>query len=107
MDRLTVVSSGMMNRVKLTQFDDGNKHEIIWYCSGEDVDGNLITGEFYESEDSLFYGMFVTLIVTDEQKVYILDNAPGEFIITYDFDEAGMSYPINEIVPKTVKLNSQ
>lgn len=93
--------------VEQVQFDDGNKHEIIWYCSGEDVDGNLITGEFYEAEDTLFYGMFVTLIVTDEQKEYILNNVPGEFVITYDFDEAGMSYPINEIVPKTVKLNSQ
>lgn len=89
------------------QYDDGNKHEFTWYCSGEDYVDNMITGDFYRSEDTIQYGMFVTLTVTEEQKEYILNNSPGVFVVTYDFDENGMSYPIKEITPTSITVKKK
>ena len=89
------------------QYDDGNKHEFTWYCSGEYYEDNVINGEFYQSEDTMQYGMFVSLTVTDEQKEYILSNAPADFVVTYDFDENGMTYPITEITPTTITVKKK
>ena len=41
------------------------------------------------------------MIVSDEQKKYVLDNAPGEFRVTYDFTN-DMSYPISSIKASTL-----
>ena len=52
-------------------------------------------------DDSLSYADHVSVIVSDEQKKYVLDNAPGEFRVTYDFTN-DMSYPISSIKASTL-----
>lgn len=87
-----------------TQSDDGNKHEIIWYCTGEDVADNLINGEFYKSSDTLSYNMFVALEVSEDQKKFILENAPADFVIIYEFTGEDMPYPISKITPCSIEV---
>lgn len=89
--------------IEQTQADDGNKHEITWYCNGEDVSDNKISGEFCDSEDSLKYGFMISVNVTDEQKKFILDNVPAEFKISYECKEE-MEYPICSITAKDIEL---
>ncbi len=89
--------------IEQTQMDDGNKHEITWYCNGEDVSNNKISGEFCDSEDSLKYGVMISVNVTEEQKKYILDNVPAEFKILYECKDE-MEYPICSITAKDIKL---
>ena len=89
--------------IEQIQVDDGNKHEITWYCNGDDVLDNMISGEFCDSEDTLKYDFMISVNVTDEQKKFILDNAPAEFKISYECKEE-MEYPICSITAKDIEL---
>ena len=90
-------------KITKIQEADNEEHVITWYCSGDDVVDNVITGEFYEADDSLSYDDHVSVIVSDEQKKYVLENVPGEFMVTYDFTN-DMSYPISSIKASTIDV---